>query len=57
MAQTTAIIYTLRIRDHVDEETIKTAIFEGHLVGWEANKLGKMTPTVAKLSNVIDPTK
>lgn len=55
--QTTVVIYTLRIKDYVDEEAMKKAIFEGHLVGWEANKLGKMTPTIAKLSNVIHPTK
>lgn len=56
-AQTTAVIYILRIKEHADVEAMKKAIFEGHLVGWETGTHGKMAPTIAKLSNVIDPTK
>ncbi|XP_014481598.1 PREDICTED: ubiquitin-like modifier-activating enzyme atg7 isoform X2 [Dinoponera quadriceps] len=56
-AQVAAVIYTLRIKEHTDVEAMKKAISEGHLVGWETGAHGKMAPTIAKLSNVMDPTK
>ncbi|XP_019699661.1 ubiquitin-like modifier-activating enzyme atg7 isoform X2 [Harpegnathos saltator] len=55
--QTTAVVYTLRIKEHTDVEAMKKAIVEGHLVGWETGAHGKMAPMIAKLSNVMDPTK
>lgn len=56
-AQTTAVIYTLKIKEQTDVEAMKKAIFEGHLVGWETGAHGKMAPMIAKLSNVMDPAK
>ncbi|XP_018340243.1 PREDICTED: ubiquitin-like modifier-activating enzyme atg7 isoform X2 [Trachymyrmex septentrionalis] len=52
----TAIIFTLRIKEDKDIETMRETIFEGHLVGWEANVNGKMGPNIADLSN-MDPTR
>ncbi|KAG5328911.1 ATG7 enzyme, partial [Acromyrmex heyeri] len=53
----TAIIFTLRIKEDKDIETMRETIFEEHLVGWEANVNGKMGPNIADLSNIMDPTK
>jgi len=53
----TAIIFTLRIKEDKDIETMRETIFKEHLVGWEANINGKMGPNIADLSNIMDPTK
>ncbi|KYQ55988.1 Ubiquitin-like modifier-activating enzyme atg7 [Trachymyrmex zeteki] len=53
----TAVIFILRIKEDKDIETMRETIFEGHLVGWEANANGKMGPNIADLSNIMDPTK
>lgn len=52
----TAIIFTLRIKEDRNVETIRETV-EGHLVGWETNVNGKMGPNIADLSNIMDPTK
>lgn len=53
----TAVIFTLRIKEDKNAETMRETISEGHLVGWEANVNGKMGPNIADLSNIMDPTK
>jgi len=53
----TAVIFTLRIKEDKDTETMRKTISEGHLVGWEANINGKMGPNIADLSNIMDPAK
>ncbi|XP_029156141.1 ubiquitin-like modifier-activating enzyme atg7 isoform X2 [Nylanderia fulva] len=53
----TAVVFTLRIKEDTDIQSIRKAIFEGHLVGWEANINGKMGPNVADLSSTMNPTK
>ena len=51
----TAVVFILKIKE--DVESIRKAIAEDHLVGWEANVNGKMGPNIADLSNTMDPTK
>ncbi|XP_050451269.1 uncharacterized protein LOC126851392 [Cataglyphis hispanica] len=53
----TAVIFTLKIKEDRDVESIRKAISEDHLVGWEANVNGKMGPNIADLSNTMNPIK
>jgi hypothetical protein len=52
-----SVILTLKIKDDIDIETVRKAISEGRLVGWETNNNGKMGPTIANVSNSMDPIK
>lgn len=51
------VIYTLRMKEDKNTETMREAISKGHLVGWEANANGKMGPNIADLSNIMNPAK
>lgn len=53
----TAVVFTLKIKEDRDVESIRKAISEDHLVGWEANVNGKMGPNIADLSSTMNPTK
>lgn len=50
------VVFTLRIKDDRDIESIKKTISEDHLVGWETNRHGKMGPNIDILSDLMDPT-
>lgn len=52
-----AIVFTLRINGDADVATVRRAVSESPLVGWEANANGRMGPNIADLSNTMDPAK
>lgn len=47
-----AAIFTLKIKEDTDIESIRKAISEDHLVGWETNKDGKMGPNIDDLRKI-----
>lgn len=49
------VVFTLKIKDDRDVASIKKAISEDHLVGWETNRHGKMGPNIDTLSDLMDP--
>lgn len=53
----TTTVYILKCKEYAEQENVKKAIFDSHLVGWEYNENGKMGPQIINLSDTLDPTK
>lgn len=52
-----SVVYTIRTKEQENREVLRTALLEGNLVGWESNARGKMGPSIADLSETMDPVK
>ncbi|XP_058808922.1 ubiquitin-like modifier-activating enzyme ATG7 isoform X2 [Phymastichus coffea] len=52
-----SVVYTIRTKEQKNPKTLQKILLEGNLVGWESNVRGKMGPSIADLSETMDPVK
>ena len=52
-----SMVFKLKAKDRGNQEEIREALVESHLVGWESNANGKLGPNIADLSDTMDPAK
>ncbi|XP_006564569.1 ubiquitin-like modifier-activating enzyme atg7 isoform X2 [Apis mellifera] len=52
-----SLVFKLKTKEYKNYKNIRDNLFLSHLVGWESNSNDKLGPTIADLSDTMDPTK
>lgn len=52
-----SLVFKLNAKEYENDATALNTLFDSALVGWETNSNDKLGPTVADLSDAMDPAK
>ncbi|CAK9817912.1 Ubiquitin-like modifier-activating enzyme ATG7 [Anthophora plagiata] len=52
-----SLVFKLKAKEYENYKVVRDNLFQSPLVGWESNANDKMGPTIADLSDTMDPTK